>query len=577
MKTFGEVSADKLRGGFYTPPALVRRCLDRVAELVGDRQSLAVLEPSAGDGAFIRGLREHPLARRVDRLTAIELVPEEAARCRAEAAAARFASEVIAGSVLARGASGLARGASGLAHGGTALAHGGPAPAHGDRAGARFDIATGNPPFVRFQFVGDGDRRAAAALADDLGVSFAGVSNLWIPVLLAALGALRDGGAFAFIVPAEILTGISADVARRWLAGRASPLQLDLFPVGSYPGVLQEVVIVSGLVASPASPGPPASPPRLLLAEHGPAGQARRWQHVIAAGSRTWTGYLLEPAHLGALEEARSLKSVRTVGDLARFEVATVTGANGFFTVAEETLGAYQLSQWALPLLPRTRHATGLEFTEDDYALLRESGRRAHLLSFSADRPAPAGALARAYLRHGEQAALPDRYKCRIRAPWYRVPVAAPGQIMMSKRAHRYPRLILNRAGVHTTDTIYRGRMLPGADRTAADLVAAFHSSLTLLTAEIEGRSFGGGVLELVPTEAGRLLAVVPERFGDEVERLDLLARAGSGADGEALIEETGRLLAKSTAGLTASLLDTLRDARLLLLARRMARNAPAR
>ena len=42
-------------------------------------------------------------------------------------------------------------------------------------------------------------------------------------------------------------------------------------------------------------------------------------------------------------------------------------------------------------------------------------------------------------------------------------------------------------------------------------------------------------------------------------------------------LEETGRLLAKSTAGLTASLLDTLRDARLLLLARRMARNAPAR
>jgi hypothetical protein len=119
--------------------------------------------------------------------------------------------------------------------------------------------------------------------------------------------------------------------------------------------------------------------------------------------------------------------------------------------------------------------------------------------------------------------------------------------------------------------------MLPGAGRTAADLVAAFHNSLTLLTAEIEGRSFGGGVLELVPTEAGRLLAVVPERFGDEIERLDLLARSGSGADGEALIEETDRLLVKNTAGLTASLLDTLRDARLLLLARRMARNAPAR
>ena len=49
MKTRGEVSAEKLRGGFYTPSALVMRCLDVAAGLVGDRP-LRVLE-GVGKGA----------------------------------------------------------------------------------------------------------------------------------------------------------------------------------------------------------------------------------------------------------------------------------------------------------------------------------------------------------------------------------------------------------------------------------------------------------------------------------------------------------------------------------------------
>ena len=87
------------------------------------------------------------------------------------------------------------------------------------------------------------------------------------------------------------------------------------------------------------------------------------------------------------------------------------------------------------------------------------------------------------------------------------------GSILASKRSHRYPRVILNGANAYTTDTIYRGRLLPGCSRNPADLVASFHNSLTLLTAEIEGRSFGGGVLELVPSEVGRLLVAVPDGF----------------------------------------------------------------
>src|SRR5258708_815165 len=164
LKTSDRVSADKLRGGFYTPPGLVRVCLERVSELVGARDGLVVLEPSSGDGAFIRGLSGHRLAAQVSAVTAIELVSAEAEKCRRQAPTAGFSIEVIAASALSQQM----------------------------WRESRHDVAVGNPPFVRFQFVTPDDVAASAVLASHLGLSFAGVSNLWLPVFLAALSALKD-------------------------------------------------------------------------------------------------------------------------------------------------------------------------------------------------------------------------------------------------------------------------------------------------------------------------------------------------------------------------------------------------
>jgi hypothetical protein len=103
-------------------------------------------------------------------------------------------------------------------------------------------------------------------------------------------------------------------------------------------------------------------------------------------------------------------------------------------------------------------------------------------------------------------------------------------------------------------------------------LAAAFHNSFTLLTAELEGRSFGGGVLELVPSEVARLLIPIPHGFETELVRLDQLIRE-QGADHESIVEETDLLLQKAGIGLDAALVDVLREARLMLLERRLERN----
>jgi adenine-specific DNA-methyltransferase len=545
LRTRDEVGADKIRGGFYSPEPLVRACLDRVEALAEGRQELRVLEPSAGDGAFIRGMARHRLAQAVASLCAVELVEPEAERAAAALREAPFRGRVITASTIAW--------AIGTAE--------------------RFDAAVGNPPFVRFQFLSEADKAALPRLSAQIGASFAGVANLWIPVLMAALSRLAPGGVLAFIIPAECFTGISGRVVREWFGAWVEELQFDLFPPGSFPLVLQEVVVVSGRKRN----RPRNGPAWLTVHEHDRQRRSRSWTHRIDDVAHTWTQYLLEPEHLAAVAESAALSAVQAVGQVAKFEVAAVTGANEFFSVDRSTADRYQLTRWAVPLLPRVRHAPGLRYTAQDHAATVASGAKSMLLDFSADLPDPTmWKRPASYLAAGVADGLPLRYKCRIRQPWYRVPWIGPGRLMLSKRSHHHPRVILNEAGVVTTDTIYRGRLLSGFERRDLDFTASFHNSLTLLTAEMEGRSFGGGVLELVPSEVGRLLVPLPDGFGEHLGRLDGVLRSASqpGGMGSVLVEETDRLLVKADIGLGNPLMELLHDARTVLLRRRMDRNA---
>ena len=548
MKVRTEVSSAKLRGGFYSPEGLVDLCVERVLALNGRPGPLNILEPSAGEGAFLRGIKRSALANRIQSITAIELVAEDVEKSRRTLEETGLAGTVAHGSFIR-----------------WLLSSG---------VGQTFDAAVGNPPFLRYQFVEDQDAQDVFALAAQLGWPFAGVSNLWIPVLIGALDRLRVGGAFAFIIPTEFLTGISAGAARLWLTARTDDLSVDLFPPGSFPDVLQEVLILSGVRRQTDRLGGAA----VTFREHC-GSRCREWIHAIPHDTDPWTRYLLSPDLLRSITEVAQLPAITRLAAIARFQVAAVTGANEYFSVARSTVDQFDLHDWAVPLLPRLRHSTGLRYTASDHVLTLNSDARSYLLDFSAAKPDPTLlARPRKYLDIGENLGIPNRYKCRIRRPWFRVPHIHVAPLMLSKRSHRFPRMIVNEAGVVTTDTVYRGTLLPKFAGRKADLVAAFHNSVSLLSVEMEGRTFGGGVLELVPTEIGRIQVPFLTKFGQHLDTLDKLARSSGDGDagGEHLVEATDSLLLKADVGISPALISAIRQARETLMGRRIERNSPA-
>jgi adenine-specific DNA-methyltransferase len=143
----------------------------------------------------------------------------------------------------------------------------------------------------------------------------------------------------------------------------------------------------------------------------------------------------------------------------------------------------------------------GVIYDEAVHARNKARGLPTNFLRFTSKDRLNAGA--KRYVALGETQALHERYKCRIREPWYAVPSVYSTDVGMLKRSHDAPRLVSNRLAAFTTDTAYR---IKPKGVKAEQLVWNFSTSLTALSAELNGRHYGGGVLELVPSEIERLL-----------------------------------------------------------------------
>ena len=144
----------------------------------------------------------------------------------------------------------------------------------------------------------------------------------------------------------------------------------------------------------------------------------------------------------------------------------------------------------------------------------------------------------------------------------------------MFRQIYDFPRIVYNQAEATSTDTIHR---LTCKTANKEQVIANTYTWLTAASAEIEGRSYGGGVLELEPSEAERILMPTKLNGAMAVAESDNLIRLGRLND---VLEENARIVLKGHIGLSnqeCGLLKTIwekmRDRRM---ARRRRKISPA-
>ena len=230
-----------------------------------------------------------------------------------------------------------------------------------------------------------------------------------------------------------------------------------------------------------------------------------------------WTRALLDKSTIVLLDELLANPRVHRFEDIAEVDVGIVTGANKYFLVTDEIVERYNLGKYVFPMFGRSEHCPGVIYDEEQHKANSYKGNPTNLVWFK-DSSVERDRAVRAYIEIGKEQNLHTRFKCRTRKPWYAVPSVYSTEIGMLKRAHHTPRLIYNQIGAYTTDTAYRIR---SRAVKAEQLVANFFNPLTALSAELEGRHYGGGVLELVPSEIERLAVPLTAKSPQDLKQLD--------------------------------------------------------
>ena len=214
------------------------------------------------------------------------------------------------------------------------------------------------------------------------------------------------------------------------------------------------------------------------------------------------------------------------LGSIADVGIGYVTGANGFFHLKEATIREYGIPRHFLtPAVRRGRDLAGLRYTESDWKRTDAS----YLLEVRNETDLPAGL--RRYLERGAEAGVTEGYKCRTRSPWFKVPHVYEPDAFLSYMSGYTPRLVSNEAKVVAPNSLHILRLHPHSALSRNCLTAVWQSSLSKLSAEIEGHPLGGGMLKLEPTEAERVLVARPASHEQPLDglalELDAMVRAG--------------------------------------------------
>ncbi len=485
---------DKLSGTYYTPPDVIEFMMEYLKKEQQDFSN--VLEPSAGDGRFLPLLREYAV-----HITAIELFQEKVDQmCREYAG---DSCTIVKDNFLDFAAHTL----------------------------DRYSLIIGNPPYINKKLMGKENLEKARIICTEAGLSVTVMQNMWLAFVVGACQLLQSDGSIFFVLPMEFLQVQYAEKLRGYLEKVFNKIHIIVFQKALFPNIEQEVCLVYLSKKHCVE--------RHICYEVYEDCQRRvpvqknniRWNKPL----KKWSNAILSDEDISLLKNAMSrYPKMQNMGEIAP---GIVTGGNRYFILSKDKVEEHQCREFVVPIVQKASYIPKdtIEISKSTLEGICHNNKPVYLLNLSKEKDIQRLPIKlQRYLNWaGDQKVgdirLRDCYKCSNRIPWYGVPIVKKGEVVFFKRYGYLPRIYYNSAKVHTTDAGYHIRLLEEFD--GESLVFCFFNSLTLAQCEFNGRYYGGGVCELVPTEFKDI--VVPYRFigREDKERLKLLFRNGESTE----------------------------------------------
>ncbi|OBP17279.1 hypothetical protein A5320_20755 [Rheinheimera sp. SA_1] len=477
----------KRTGSYYTPPVIAKFLCEHVSrKLIG--KEISVLEPSAGDGVFVSEIGAcQLLGTQALSITAIEISNTEAGKIENIHVPNHVSITVVNEDFLN----------------------------YQDCCTEKFDLVIGNPPYIKLSYLTDSQIRICKNINSAFDLELvSGVKNIWSSFLLSSIRLLKNDGIVAFVLPAEFLQVNYAKPIRDLLLREFERVEILTFNELVFEQCKgQDTVIVIAERQSNEKG----------LFFHNVSNFNRIGDNITfvkhdSYSSLKWTSHVLSKEQVNLLEKLSG--QLPSISELCTSKTGIVSAANNFFIINRETIEDLEIPNFLYKgiiqkssLVPKGNVVSNELVTD-----LAERNTPCYLLSLSGINIASFPKLVD-YIKYGESLSLNERYKMQKRNRWFDVPgISESSPVLFFKRSHKCPRFVLNETDFLATDSAYLVYPKLGVDPRS--LVFCFYNSLTLAMAEIQGRYYGGGVLELTPSEFKGLPLPMSEINAEDFDNL---------------------------------------------------------
>lgn len=529
----------KLRGAYYTPTRLAQY----IVNLLRDQYPAGnVLEPSCGDGVFLDAMKAEGSLKNYKSITAVEIEEDETSKLKEKYADCRNV-KVLNSDFF---------------------------DFYKDKKRTKYDLIVGNPPYIRYQYLENNQRELMSEIITEHGMKPNKLINTWVAFAVACVHMLSKEGAIAFVIPAEILQVAYAEELRIYLANSLEKITVITFEQLVFSDIEQEVVVLIG------KKGDGSKGIRIVQRQNLDdlilKNISEEYQPMEDVHEK-WTRYFT------SLRENELVSSIRNddrfwkLSDAAIINVGITTGNNKYFSVTQKTIDQYGLANVCRPLIGRSSHANSLFFEEADWKENVNSNKAAYLIDFPDIPFSEYDEGHRKYIQEGEKNKDNEGYKCRIRDRWYRIPSIWVPDAFFLRRNNIYPKFVINRCNAVSTDTMHRLKFNEGVD--VKRVVLSYYNSISFAFTELCGRSYGGGVLEILPGEVGEIfvpkLDEVPDEIVDSVlTEIDSIIRKND--DIESVLDIVDKRIMEAYLSISQDFCTEARDIWKKLQARRLGR-----
>lgn len=473
MKLKENATQKKLRGGYYTPQKLA----DYITK-VTLKDEMKILEPSCGDGSFLRSIKKILNTKKynIDRIDAVEYIVEEADK-----------SEKIVGNI--------------------------------ENANVinddfynfyvnckdRYNLIIGNPPYIRYQYLTTFQREKQSQVLIKNKMKSNKLINSWVFFLVACIELLEKNGTIAFVIPAEIMQVAYAEDLRKYLSKHLSKINIISFNELIFEDAEQEVVVLIGRKKNQETECLISNCLYDNVDDFIKKYNENNLNYEKILTNDKWTRYYLNENENNVIEEVKKDSRFRRIGDIGLVNVGITTGNNDYFSLDDNYVKKYDLKKYTKPLIGRSSQTHGLVFNEDDWTKNVNKGVKAYLLTINEDVDVEDMSKGQQeYIKIGEDNEENKGYKCRIRKKWYSVPSIWIPDAFLLRRSNVYPKFVLNGIDAVSTDTMHRIKIKEEYDNKK--ILLSYYNSISFAFTELCGRSYGGGVLEILPKEAENII-----------------------------------------------------------------------